>query len=84
MFLISQDRGIETLRQRVAEHLKYIPRKKLYRYRKCNEREINTLRHNSIWLIMDEVAAELSVPMLKQTLSENKNTYIYVPYQPDV
>ena len=50
MFLISQDSDVETLRQRVAEHLKFIPRKKLYRYRKCNEREINTLRHNSIWL----------------------------------
>lgn len=50
MFLISHDSDIETLRQRVGEHLKYIPRKKLYRYRKCNEREINTLRHNSIWL----------------------------------
>ena len=27
MFLISQDSDVETLRQRVAEHLKFIPRK---------------------------------------------------------
>ena len=35
-------------------------------------------------LTMHEVATELSVPMLKQALSENENTYIYVPYRPGV
>ena len=50
MFLNSQDSDIETLRQRVTDHLKFIPRRKLYRYRQFSEREISTLKNNSIWL----------------------------------
>lgn len=50
MFLISQDNDIEVLKRRVEEHLKFIPWRKLYRYRKFSEREMQTLRRNSIWL----------------------------------
>lgn len=36
--------------ERVKNHLRYIPRKKLYRYRKSTNREIATLSKNAIWL----------------------------------
>lgn len=46
----SNDSDIERLRSMVVAHLKYIPHKKLYRYRKFNDDEIQTLSRNSIWL----------------------------------
>jgi Protein of unknown function (DUF2971). len=39
-----------TLNNKVIEHLKYIPNNKLYRYRQCNTRELETLESNSIWV----------------------------------
>lgn len=37
-------------RDDINNHIQYIPKGKLYRYRPCNENEFNTLRENSIWL----------------------------------
>lgn len=34
----------------VSEHLKFLPRKKLYRYRKCTDRELLMLEKNAVWL----------------------------------
>ena len=38
------------LKNMAKNHLKFIPRKKLYRYRPSNPKEMNTLKNNSIWL----------------------------------
>lgn len=47
---MSNDTDWDILAERVRKHLSYIPRKKLYRYRKSTSREIDTLSKNSIWL----------------------------------
>ena len=47
---LSNDTDFTKLVERVQNHLKYIPRKKLYRYRKSTNREISTLSQNAIWL----------------------------------
>ena len=47
---LSNDTDFARLVERVQNHLLYIPRKKLYRYRKSTDREIATLAKNSIWL----------------------------------
>lgn len=47
---LSDDTDCDALVERVRSHLSYIPRKKLYRYRKATNREIATLAKNSIWL----------------------------------
>lgn len=47
---LSNDSDMERLKSTVATHLKHIPHKKLYRYRKCNDRELQILEENSIWL----------------------------------
>ena len=44
------DTDYRRLMELVDNHLLYIPRKKLYRYRKSTNREIATLSKNSIWL----------------------------------
>ena len=50
MFLYKYNGDLTALRNRAIEHITFIPRKKLYRYRSFNERELNTLKNNSIWL----------------------------------
>ncbi len=47
---LSDDSDIERLKAVVSTHLKYIPHKTLYRYRKCNDRELQILGENAIWL----------------------------------
>ena len=47
---LSNDTDLAKLIERVQNHLLYIPRRKLYRYRKSTDREIATLAKNSIWL----------------------------------
>ena len=47
---MSNDSDLNILKERVLNHLQYMPHKKLYRYRKSTNREITTLSKNSIWL----------------------------------
>lgn len=46
----SNDSDINRLILAVSAHLKFIPHKKLYRYRKCSERELLTLEKGAVWL----------------------------------
>ena len=47
---LSNDSDRDRLLTIVSAHLKFLPRKKLYRYRKCTDRELLMLEKNSIWL----------------------------------
>lgn len=47
---MSKDSDVDRLKEKVGNHLKYIPRRKLYRYRKCNDRELKLIKENSIWI----------------------------------
>lgn len=47
---LANDTDFAKLVERVQNHLRYIPQKKLYRYRKSTDREISTIAKNSIWL----------------------------------
>lgn len=63
---LSNDSDMQRLKSIVATHLKYIPHKKLYRYRKCNEKEFQTLEGNSIWLSDPEEFSDMfdaTIPM---------------------
>lgn len=72
MFLFKNTGDITALKGRAAEHIKYIPRKKLYRYRKYSEREISILRQNKIWL-----ASPSSFPdMFDATIPMQDDTYV--------
>lgn len=46
----SNDSDVERLTAVVSTHLKFIPHRKLYRYRKCTDRELLTLEKNAVWL----------------------------------
>lgn len=46
----SNDSDVKRLLENVRTHLKFIPHRKLYRYRKCNDRELQILQDNSVWL----------------------------------
>ena len=46
----SNDSDIDRLKNIALEHLKHLPKKTLYRYRRCNNDEFDTLKNNSIWL----------------------------------
>ncbi|WP_324824305.1 DUF2971 domain-containing protein [Sinanaerobacter sp. ZZT-01] len=66
---LSNDSDMERLEPTVATHLKYIPRKKLYRYRKCNDRELQILEENSIWLSDPEKFPDMfdaTIPMAER------------------
>lgn len=67
-------------------HLKYLPNKKLYKFRACNERNFQMLRENSIWM---SSAAEFNDPFdntininLKKNSGEIKR-WLYEKY-PDI
>lgn len=63
---LSNDSDMERLTSTVAAHLKYIPRKKLYRYRKYSVRELQILEENSIWLSNPEKFPDMfdaTIPM---------------------
>lgn len=47
---LSNDSDRDRLLSIVSAHLKFLPRKKLYRYRKCTDRELLILEKNAIWL----------------------------------
>lgn len=47
---LSSDSDRERLLSIVSEHLKFLPRKKLYRYRKCTDRELAMLEKKAVWL----------------------------------
>lgn len=45
-----EENEFDAYKQKALYHLKFMPYKKLYRYRKCNENELSTIQSNSIWL----------------------------------
>ena len=63
---LSNDSDEARLHSKVTTHLKYIPHKKLYRYRKCTEREMEILKENSIWVSNPEKFPDMfdaTIPM---------------------
>ena len=75
---LSNDTNIERLKSVVATHLKYIPHKKLYRYRKCSDRELQILEGNAIWLADPKKFPDMfdaTIPM-----SDRKNIDFEYPF----
>lgn len=75
---LSNDSDEERLRTNVTTHLKYIPHKKLYRYRKCNDRELGMLRENAIWISNPENFPDLfdaTIPINKKYIDFEYSLY---------
>lgn len=45
---MSKDSDVDRLKEKAGNHLKYIPKRKLYRYRKCIDRELNLIEENAV------------------------------------
>ena len=63
---LNNDSSIDRLKAVVKTHLKYIPHKTLYRYRKYSSRELQLLGENAIWLSNPEKFSDIfdaTIPM---------------------
>ena len=55
---MSKDSDVDRLKEKVGNHLKYIPKRKLYRYRKCIDRELNLIEENAVWISNPDTFAD--------------------------
>ena len=53
------EKDVDKLAAYVKNHLRYIPYKCLYRYRRCEEREFTTLENDSIWMSAPETFSDV-------------------------